>query len=184
MKMTKLGYFSEFFLFPPLVVVAVVVAFRSSIPIQPAIWAAVYGAGIAGWTLIEYLLHRVFFHHAPVLSQIHWRRHNSPRELIGTPAWASMLVCVIAVAGPSWEALGFDLGTAITAGFVSGYLWYVFLHYTSHHWRSRRGTYLYRARLRHAGHHHSRHDGNFGVTTGIWDRIFGTTMDPQLFKRV
>src|SRR5450631_2284431 len=116
MKMSKLGYFSEFLFFPPLVLAATLLAFRSSIPPQPAIWAIVYGAGLVGWTLIEYLLHRVLFHHAPILSQIHERHHHSPLELIGTPAWASALIGLMAVAIPSWGALGFDSGTAATAG--------------------------------------------------------------------
>ena len=68
MKMSKLGYFSEFLLFPPLVLAATLLAFRSSIPPQPVIWAIVYGTGLVGWTLIEYLLHRVLFHHAPIFA--------------------------------------------------------------------------------------------------------------------
>jgi sterol desaturase/sphingolipid hydroxylase (fatty acid hydroxylase superfamily) len=182
MKMTKFGYFSEFLLFPPLVLAATLLAFRSSIPPQPVIWTIVYGAGLVGWTLIEYLLHRVLFHHAPILSQIHARHHRSPHDLIGTPAWASVLLGLIAVATPSWAALGLDLGTAATAGLVTGYLWYVFIHYATHHWRPRRGSYLYRARLRHARHHHLTHAGNFGVTTGVWDYVFGTALDGRVLR--
>jgi len=179
MKMSKFGYFSEFLLFPPLVLVTVLLAFRSLVPPQPVIWAIVYGVGLVGWTLIEYLLHRVLFHHAPILSLIHERHHRSPQDLIGTPAWASLLLGLIVVATPSWAALGFDLGTATTAGLVTGYLWYVFVHYATHHWRPRRDSYLYRARLRHARHHHLSHSGNFGVTTGVWDHVFGTALEER-----
>ena len=35
------------------------------------------------------------------------------------------------------------------------------------------GSLLYKAKLRHAGHHAGRY-GNFGVTTGFWDRVLGT----------
>jgi hypothetical protein len=35
MKMSKLGYFFEFLLFPPLVLVATLFAFRSAIPPSP-----------------------------------------------------------------------------------------------------------------------------------------------------
>jgi len=177
MKMSKLGYFSEFLLFPPMVLIATLLCFRSLTQPQLAIWAFVYGAGLVGWTLIEYLLHRVLFHHAPILSQIHEQHHRSPMDLIGTPAWASALIGLMAVAIPSWTVLGFNLGTAATAGLVTGYLWYVFVHYATHHWRLRRGSYLYRARLRHARHHHLSHSGNFGVTTGVWDHVFRTTLE-------
>jgi sterol desaturase/sphingolipid hydroxylase (fatty acid hydroxylase superfamily) len=176
MKMSKLGYFSEFLLFPPLVFMAILFAFRRSVPPQPVTWTIVFGAGLASWTLIEYWLHRVLFHHAPVLSRIHERHHLSPLELIGTPAWASLLIALIAIAIPSCATLGFGLGTAATAGLVTGYLGYVFVHYVTHHWRPRRGSYLYRARLRHARHHHSSNSGNFGVTTSLWDHVFGTAL--------
>lgn len=176
MKMSKLGYFSEFLLFPPLVIVATLMAFNAAHPPRPVTWVILYGAGLVSWTLVEYVLHRVLFHHAPILSQVHENHHNSPQDLIGTPAWASLVVGLVAVACPAWELLGFEFATAVTAGLVTGYLWYVFVHYATHHWQSRRGSYLYRARLRHARHHHQSHSGNFGVTTSVWDDVFGTAL--------
>ena len=174
MKMSKLGYFFEFLLFPPLVLIATFVAFRNPFPPRPTIWAVGCGGGLIGWTFIEYLLHRVLFHHAPVLSQIHASHHQSPQELIGTPAWASVILGLIVIGGPSWETLGFNLGTAVTTGVVTGYLWYVFVHYAIHHWQPRQNSYFYRAWLRHAVHHHHSQHRNFGVTTALWDHIFGT----------
>jgi sterol desaturase/sphingolipid hydroxylase (fatty acid hydroxylase superfamily) len=177
MKMSKLGYFSEFLLFPPLILALVLLAFRSPTPPQPVIFAIVYSVGLVGWTFIEYLLHRVLFHHAPILSHIHECHHHSPQDLIGTPAWASVSIALIVVGGPFWVIIGFNLGIAATAGLVTGYLWYVFVHYATHHWRSHRNSYLYRARVRHARHHHLSHSGNFGVTTGMWDHVFGTALE-------
>lgn len=177
MKMSKFGYFSEFVLFPPLFIFAVLIALRSSTPPHPVIWATVYVAGLAAWTLIEYLLHRVLFHHAPIISQIHELHHNSPQDLIGTPAWVSASIGLILVAGPLCVALGFDLGIAATMGLATGYLWYVLVHYMIHHWRPRRNSYLYRTRLRHARHHYLSPSGNFGVTTSVWDHVFGTALE-------
>jgi len=176
MKMSKLGYFAEFFLFPPLVAFAALLAFRGQATPKLVIWTLVYCGGLVGWTLIEYVLHRLIFHHAPVISRIHDDHHRNPRELIGTPAWASVSIGVIGVASPAWASLGFALGTAAAAGLVTGYLWYVFVHYATHHFEPRRGSYLYRARLRHNLHHHMSDGGNFGVTTGLWDRLFGTAI--------
>jgi sterol desaturase/sphingolipid hydroxylase (fatty acid hydroxylase superfamily) len=177
MKMSKFGYFSEFVVFPLLFVFAVLIAFRSSAPPRLAIWASVYVIGLAGWTLIEYLLHRVLFHHAPIISRVHDLHHNSPQDFIGTPAWVSASIGTILVGGPLCLVLGFDSGIAATTGLATGYLWYVFVHYAAHHWRPRRNSYLYRARLRHAHHHHLSSSGNFGVTTRFWDRVFGTALE-------
>jgi sterol desaturase/sphingolipid hydroxylase (fatty acid hydroxylase superfamily) len=179
MKMSKLGYFSEFLLFPPLVLAATLLAYHHAPGVRPVPWLIVFVAGIVGWTLIEYLLHRFFFHHAPILRRVHELHHNSPNDLIGTPAWASVSLALVAVALPAWAVLGVGLGSAATAGLACGYLWYVFVHYATHHWQPRRGTYLYRARLRHARHHHLSHDGDFGVTTALWDRVFGTALESR-----
>jgi sterol desaturase/sphingolipid hydroxylase (fatty acid hydroxylase superfamily) len=180
MKMSKLGYFSEFLLFPPLVLVVIILAFRD--PGRPplVVWVIVFCVGLAGWTFIEYLLHRLIFHHAPILAQMHERHHNSPNDLIGTPAWASALIALVVVAAPAVALLGFDVGTAVIAGMVTGYLWYVFIHYAAHHWRPSRGSYLYRTRLHHARHHFTSQAGNFGVTTAVWDRIFGTFIEERV----
>ena len=89
MKMTKLGYLFEFLLFPPLVLFAALLGFHYSAAPRPGIWLLVYLGGLAGWTFFEYFLHRVFFHHAPYLADIHGRHHDAPLEFIGTPAWLS-----------------------------------------------------------------------------------------------
>jgi sterol desaturase/sphingolipid hydroxylase (fatty acid hydroxylase superfamily) len=182
-KMTKLGYFAEFFLFPPLVFISTAFAFYSSSAPRPVTWAVVYGIGLAGWTLIEYLLHRVIFHNVPFLSQFHERHHDNPQELIGTPAWVSVLAGLIGVASPSWAILGFDLATAATAGMATGYLWFIYVHYATHHSRPGHGSYLYWARLRHARHHYVSDNGNFGVTTGVWDLVFGTALELRRPRR-
>ena len=177
MKMSRLAYFAEFLIFPPAVLFCVIIAFHREIPAQPASWAFVFLAGIVAWTLIEYLLHRFVFHHAPLLKHMHERHHQNPQELIGTPAWVSVSLSLVAVAGPCWAALGFDLATAATAGMVAGYLHYVFVHYAIHHWQPRLDSYLYRARRRHALHHHFDDMGNYGVSTGVWDHVFGTALE-------
>jgi sterol desaturase/sphingolipid hydroxylase (fatty acid hydroxylase superfamily) len=179
MKMSKIAYFSEFLLFPPLLIFALLLAFRSSIPLHLVVGASSYICGLAGWTLIEYLLHRALFHHAPILSRVHGLHHNSPQELIGTPAWVSALIGLVLVASPLCLLLGFSIGIAATTGLATGYLWYVFVHYTPHHWRARGNAYLYRARLRHARHHYFFHSGNFGVTTSVCDHVFGTSLEAR-----
>jgi sterol desaturase/sphingolipid hydroxylase (fatty acid hydroxylase superfamily) len=178
-----LGYFAEFLVFPPLVLVSSAAAFLGASPPHPLTWVATFFAGLATWTLVEYVLHRVAFHHAPFLSALHERHHKNPQELIGTPVWASVLSGLVAVAAPAWALLGFELATAMTAGMTAGYLWYVFGHYAAHYGQPKHGSYFYRVRLRHARHHHVSDSGNFGVTTVFWDRVFGTAIESRRIRR-
>jgi sterol desaturase/sphingolipid hydroxylase (fatty acid hydroxylase superfamily) len=177
-----LGYFAEFLIFPPLVLVSSAVAFLGPTPPGVLAWIGTFFIGLATWTLLEYLLHRVVFHHAPFLSALHERHHENPRELIGTPVWASVLSGLVVVAAPAWALLGFELATAMTAGMTTGYLWYVYGHYAAHYGQPKPGSYFYRVRLRHARHHHLSDNGNFGVTTAFWDRIFGTVLELRRIK--
>jgi len=170
MKMSKLAYFAEFFLFPPLISILVMATFRGHMQS----WLVNYLLGLAAWTLVEYLLHRFVFHHAPVLSDLHERHHHHPLELIGTPAWISVAAAALGVAAPLYYLIGAEPAAAMTSGLMTGYLAYVFVHYATHHFEAQPDSYLYRARLRHAAHHYRGGDVNFGVTTAFWDHIFGT----------
>ena len=62
-------------------------------------------------------------------------------------------------------------------GFASGalisYAACMVVHHATHHWPIEAGDWLYEARLRHLSHHYH-NDVNFGVVTGVWDRVFRT----------
>jgi sterol desaturase/sphingolipid hydroxylase (fatty acid hydroxylase superfamily) len=175
MRMSKLGYFAEFLVFPVFFVVLTALAFRGPHPGIP-VWLAAMLLGVLSWTPIEYLLHRFVFHHMPIIAAMHARHHRDPTALIGAPAWGSLFIGVVALL-PLWSVLGFRLAAAVVIGLLSGYLWYVLVHYAIHHWPARRDTYLYRAKLRHTWHHRS-HETNFGVTNELFDRIFSTLSKP------
>ena len=58
------------------------------------------------------------------------------------------------------------------AGLLAGYVWYEFVPLASHGtWRV---TVLRRMNRHHALHHYKDWDRAFGVTTTLWDRVFGT----------
>jgi sterol desaturase/sphingolipid hydroxylase (fatty acid hydroxylase superfamily) len=179
MPLHKIGYFSEFLIFPPLVTGLAVVAFYDAEPLNIVTWLLSATFGVVLWTLLEYLLHRFAFHHAPFISEIHEQHHDRPTDLIGTPGWMSVALALIAVLLPLWALLGFFLAVGISTGVVVGYLWYVLLHYASHHWQPRHGSYLYRVRMRHGLHHYTDGTGNFGVSVEYWDRLFGTAITPR-----
>jgi len=58
------------------------------------------------------------------------------------------------------------------------------MHHAMHFWPFAHDSYFYRAKHRHALHHYSEVEGNFGVTSPFWDYILGTALpEPQLAKQ-
>jgi sterol desaturase/sphingolipid hydroxylase (fatty acid hydroxylase superfamily) len=59
------------------------------------------------------------------------------------------------------------------AGFIVGYLAYDLSHYAFHHFslHGKIGLYL---KQQHMRHHYMEPDGNYGVSSPLWDFVFGT----------
>jgi sterol desaturase/sphingolipid hydroxylase (fatty acid hydroxylase superfamily) len=166
-----------FFAIPAAVVVLVFFAFAAGgLGASPDLAVSVL-IGLFAWTLVEYLIHRFVYHHAPVFSRLHGEHHRVPNAFIGVPSFLSsgflIAVCFLPV-------LVFDAVAAsgFTIGMMLGYAAYMFVHHATHHMTIEPGHWLYEARLRHLAHHY--HDNaNFGIVTGFWDRVFGTARVPR-----
>jgi sterol desaturase/sphingolipid hydroxylase (fatty acid hydroxylase superfamily) len=59
------------------------------------------------------------------------------------------------------------------AGFLTGYLAYDMLHYAEHH-LSMRWAFLKFLKRYHLRHHYKNPDHGFGVSSPVWDVVFGT----------
>ena len=62
---------------------------------------------------------------------------------------------------------------AAFAGLLAGYLFYDTLHYATHHFSMKRGLWLWLKRY-HMRHHYQDDHVGFGVTSPLWDNVFGT----------
>jgi sterol desaturase/sphingolipid hydroxylase (fatty acid hydroxylase superfamily) len=140
-------------------------------PLGLAASAGLVAAGIALWTLIEYLLHRFAFHgFAP-----HYEHHADPVDpaYILAPIWFSLSAAVAV-----WLGLALAMGSwaqsALTgAGVVCGYLGYEWVHLRIHS-QAAGGRLLRIWRRRHFYHHFANDRRCFGVTSPIWDLAFGS----------
>jgi cyclopropane-fatty-acyl-phospholipid synthase len=131
-------------------------------------------AGLAGWTLAEYALHRFILHGLRPFSRWHAEHHQQPRALICTPTIVSALLIVTLVFLPALAIGNLWCACALTLGVLSGYLSYSITHHATHNWRA--GNRWLKGRKRwHALHHHIENPGYFGVTSGFWDHVFGST---------
>jgi sterol desaturase/sphingolipid hydroxylase (fatty acid hydroxylase superfamily) len=175
MYLSRASFFADFYVYPALAVILVAFALYRA----PNRWAGATLAfliGLGGWTFIEYIMHRYVLHHLTYIKDQHAKHHDDQKALFGTPTWLSLLVMLVLATGPAITYAGLEMGCAFTAGLMLGYLGYTLAHYTIHHWNARPGSYLFRLKQRHALHHHFDDMGNFGVSNGIWDYVFGTNI--------
>jgi sterol desaturase/sphingolipid hydroxylase (fatty acid hydroxylase superfamily) len=109
--------------------------------------------------LAEYATHRFVLHNLTPTE--HLRHHAAPNEPVIHVFWQI------------WVALAIVyivLGGAFLSGALVAYAWYLFAHYAAHHNPEMSPKALARHHLR----HHKLSTTNFGVSTTLWDRVFGT----------
>lgn len=173
MHLGKFAYFLDFFVIPP-----VVLYFLYRLPyefslVKGGISLAAVVAGFFAWTFIEYAFHRWLLHDCRWLKHLHDEHHDSPDALFGTPPLVGVIQIALCVFLPL-SFVGPVSAAGVTAGMLAGYLAYISVHWATHHLHEPRGAYTMRARRRHMLHHFRAGQTNFGVTTGLWDRVFGT----------
>jgi sterol desaturase/sphingolipid hydroxylase (fatty acid hydroxylase superfamily) len=179
MRLTKIGYYSEYIIYPVLAVGLVGTALWRS-PERAVTLVATFVAGVALWTLVEYILHRFVLHHVPYVKEMHDAHHHDQAALIGTPVWLSLVIFVVFVFAPLWFLTDPVITAGLSAGMVIGYFLYGAAHHIIHHWDIKPRGLGYRLKHRHSLHHHFSETGNFGVTTGFWDIVFGTDLQRRI----
>ena len=145
-----------------------------------------YVGGLLLWSLAEYLLHRYVFHFEPesewlkrVWYLIHGVHHEQPQcktRLVMPPILSiplallhyGLFVLVVGVLfrAPHWVA-------PLFAGFITGYLTYDMVHYATHHLAMKWGFLKFLKRY-HLLHHYKTPDDRYGISSPIWDVVFGT----------
>jgi len=175
MRLSKTAYHADFAIYAIVLGVLVATAALSTNWVQRLHWFAAFTVAAASWTLLEYLLHRFLLHRVAPFAAMHGVHHDSPRAYVGTPTWATLAIIWLSVFVPAWRGVSFNVASGLTAGVMLGFLWYGIVHHVIHYRRPR----LLAARLpaathRHLRHHYSPQPGNFGVTTPLWDHVFGT----------
>ena len=138
-----------------------------------------FGLGAAGWTLLEYLLHRFVFHGASAtrLGAKEHRQHHAQVDYFA-PWWQKALAALAAtaVALPLFVGLaGAATALSLTAGFIAMYLLYEVLHRRAHTCPPRSAYGRWRRR-NHFAHHFADPRRALGVTTPVWDLVFATTL--------
>ena len=142
--------------------------------------ALAFGLGLFAWTLVEYVIHGVLGHaHRTFVTGLHEVHHRDPRAVFALGAWIP--VAVVLVLG--WTIFGLALGVIFFGGVVAGFAGYEVFHYRIHFARPVCAIEE-RLRGRHLAHHFREPDAIFGVTTRLWDVVFGTEPDARRMREL
>jgi len=138
--------------------------------------------GLLTWGLIEYWLHRLVFHFdaqsekgRDFVYAMHLSHHANPKsmdDLFTSLRFSfpiALCYCLVAWAlMRSWQAMAY-----LFIGLMAGYFSYEFVHYQSHHRAPRLRVFRYLKKY-HLLHHHRTSALRFGVTSPVFDYLFGT----------
>ncbi|CAO1428597.1 unnamed protein product [Diamesa hyperborea] len=144
-------------------------------------------SGILLWSLVEYTLHRFVFHmnvkKRPVMATFHFLLHGlhhkvpfDENRLVFPPFPAAILAYLFYQ--PIYlihllfsNILSYPI--LLLAGGMMGYLCYDMIHFYIHYGNPR-FTFFYNLKRYHYNHHFVHHDAGFGISSNVWDTVFGT----------
>lgn len=180
----------------PVVVLAiwlpvVVIAMIAAVNVRPVGASLLYAPGgfVIGlfvWTFLEYIVHRFVFHFRPrtpwqerVSFMFHGVHHAQPmcKTRLVMPPVVSITGGLI-LYGVLYALIGVLLNAphwmyALLSGIAAGYLAYDMLHYSTHHFKFKWNVWQF-LRRHHMRHHSQTPDMRFGVSSPLWDYVFGT----------
>jgi sterol desaturase/sphingolipid hydroxylase (fatty acid hydroxylase superfamily) len=182
MRLSKTAYYADFAVYGAVLTAMIVIAALGPGWTQRVQWLLACAAGVACWTLIEYLLHCLILHGhstlASIFAPMHAVHHESPRAYVGTPTWITLAVFWLAFFVPAWACSSLNVASGLTAGVMMGWVWYGVVHHVIHFRQPRALVrWVSAAARRHMYHHYSTQPGNFGVTIPLWDHVFGTVIE-------
>jgi sterol desaturase/sphingolipid hydroxylase (fatty acid hydroxylase superfamily) len=140
-------------------------------------------AGMLFWTFFEYIMHRFIFHWVSdspkaqrIIYVMHGNHHHYPRdkERLFMPPVPSIILAS-AIFGIMYLVMRNNV-FMFFPGFILGYLLYGTMHYAIHAWNPPFKWMKPLWRNHHLHHYKDEHHG-FGVSTTLWDRVFGTMFD-------
>ena len=143
--------------------------------------------GVTSWTFAEYMLHRYLGHDKRTwpngFATEHTRHHSQGNYFAPTSKKVIAALGALAVVAPVAIAfVGVREGAIFSGAFVGMYVTYEVLHRRAHT-HAGAGPYGRFLRRHHFHHHFGNPKSNHGVTSPVWDHVFGT-LEPSVQIRV
>ncbi len=136
--------------------------------------------GMLSWTLMEYFIHRYIFHmtaeserRAKLQYTLHGVHHEFPKdkERLAMPPIVSISIATLLLL--LFRLFLGDFVFSFLPGFLVGYASYLSVHYMIHSFQPPR-NFLKVLWVNHSIHHYKNGENVFGVSSPLWDYVFGT----------
>jgi len=152
---------------------------------------SIFFGGTVFFTFIEYVVHRWAYHPGDHATEerlkfcytVHGIHHDYPKDKqrLALPPVASVLVATLLLV--IFRIFLGSYGFAFAAGFLVGYAFYLLIHYSVHIFRAPKN--IFKALwVNHAIHHYSPEEVLFGVSSPLWDYVFGSIPKKERRKSV
>lgn len=137
-------------------------------------------AGVLAFTWVEYMVHRYLFHMGTYTQAreklqytLHGVHHEFPKDkdrLAMPPLLSITLATVLLLV---FRVVMGDFAFAFLPGFLVGYALYLAIHYMVHAFQPPK-NFLKALWVNHGVHHYKDGEIVFGVSSPLWDYIYGT----------
>ena len=184
-SLSKVHWTVPLYIFIPVIGFCIYKDFENAIGLFSFIELFVLGLFV--WTLVEYIMHRFVFHYAPAdkpwAQRIHFIFHGVHHDY---PSDAKRLVLPPSVSIPLAALFYFLFNAILPAndvwgffpGFILGYLFYDISHYAIHHFNFK-GNLWKKIKQHHMLHHYQDPGKGYGVSSPMWDKVFGSDFEKK-----
>ena len=141
--------------------------------------------GFISFTFVEYLIHRYVYHlstHTEARKIFQYNAHGVHHEFpkdkdrLAMPPLLSITIATLLLL--FFRLIMGDLTFGFLPGFLVGYAYYLAVHYMVHIYQPPK-NFLRWLWVNHSVHHYKDGDLVFGVSSPLWDYIFGTMRAPN-----
>lgn len=135
--------------------------------------------GLVLFTLVEYLVHRFLYHLPSVYEEggaayaFHGIHHKFPKDkkrLVMPPVVSVIIASLLLYLN---HLMMGNIAFSFTGGFLFGYAAYLSVHYIVHRYKPPKNIFR-ELWIHHSIHHYQEDDKAFGVSSPLWDYVFGT----------
>lgn len=142
--------------------------------------------GFIAFTWVEYVTHRYVFHmgtftkmREKIQYTIHGVHHEFPKdkERLAMPPLLSITIATLLLL--MFRLIMGDFAFSFLPGFLVGYAYYLSVHYMVHVYQPPKNIFKI-LWINHSIHHYKDGEYVFGVSSPLWDYIYGTMREKKL----